>query len=166
MPYTALDAAAARRAIYHGDDATLERYLRESGGQPYLSVTAATGALAPGYTVINRAAGFTGTLPPARGSLDRYTIVVQTTLTGSGIIKVANSLDSMVGFASYGTVSAAAGSTQGAPAGTDTITMNGGTSGGLAGSNIYLVDIAANLWFIEANLIGAGAVSTPFSNTV
>jgi hypothetical protein len=122
MPYTALDAAAARRAIYHGDDATLERYLRESGGTPYASATAATGALSPGYTVINRAAGFTGTLPPARGSLERYQVIVQTTLTGSGIIKVANANDSMVGFASYGTVSAAAGSTQGTPTGTDTIT--------------------------------------------
>jgi hypothetical protein len=44
--------------------------------------------------------------------------------------------------------------------------MNGSTTGGLAGSYIELVDIAAGDWIVRAALIGSGSPATPFSAAV
>jgi len=169
MPYTsALDAAATRRAISMGDDTALERYLREGGNNPVVAATGATGFLSgSGTTIMNRAAGVTLTLPPARGSQERYHVVVQTTFSGgSGIIKVANAADSMIGNVIMSTDTLAAGSMQAPPADSDTITMNGTTTGGAAGSQLTLIDVAANTWMVEGVLVCVGSAATPFSNGV
>lgn len=166
MPYaSALDAAAARKAIYSGDDAQLERYLREGGNNPVTSATGAT-ASGAGTIVMNRAAGVTYTLPPATGSQTRVFVVVQTTFTGSGIIKVANSLDSFIGNITFVTTALAAGSEMAPPAGSDTITMNGGTTGGAQGSMVELIDVAPTLWLIRGELVCVGAAASPYSNVV
>lgn len=170
MPYTsALDAAAARRAIAMGDDNALERYLREGTGGPTVTATgaAAAGASGGGTTIMNRATGVTLTLPKANGTQEKHTVIVATTFSGgSGIIKVANSVDSMIGTVTMSTATLAAGSMQAAPAGSDTITMNGTTTGGAAGSQLTLTDVAANTWLVEGTLICVGAAATPFSNVV
>ena len=112
---------------------------------------------------LSRAAGMTVTLPAATGSQAVYRFVVGTTFTSSGIIQVANATDTMNGLASVGGGTASVFGTL--PA-SDTITMNGSTTGGLAGSYIELVDIAAGDWIVRAALVGSGTPATPFSAAV
>jgi hypothetical protein len=49
---------------------------------------------------------------------------------------------------------------------TDTITLNGGSQGGLIGDTIRLVDIATNQWVVHGTLKQSGTEATPFSATV
>lgn len=118
-----------------------------------------------GYIIpLSRAAGVTVTLPAATGTLAKYTFRVNTTVTSnSDIIKVANATDIMQGSAVI------TASTPGAfytTATSDTVTMNGSTTGGLAGSYVELTDIATGFWSVRAILVGSGSVATPFSATV
>ncbi len=48
-------------------------------------------------------------------------------------------------------------------AGTDTLTLDGSTRGGLAGSMVYCRAVGANIWLITANLNGSGTMVTPWS---
>jgi hypothetical protein len=111
---------------------------------------------------LGRAAGVTVTLPAATGSNAVYTFLVTTTVTSNNdIIKVANATDVI-----SGTLNVAG--TTGTPFGTlpasDTITMNGTTSGGVAGSYVELTDVKSGVYVITAGgLIGSGTVVTPFS---
>ncbi len=131
------------------------------------SVTSATLTVTDAYNgqiiPLNRAGGMTVTLPAATGSQAVYRVLVGTTFTSSGIIQVANSTDTMNGLASVGGGTAALFGTL--PA-SDTITMNGSTTGGLAGSYIEFVDIAAGDWIVNAALVGSGTPATPFSAAV
>ena len=131
------------------------------------SVTASTLAVTSDYNgfliPLNRAGGMTVTLPAATGSQAVYRFVVGTTFTSNGIIQVANATDTMNGLASVGGGTGNVFSTL--PA-SDTITMNGSTTGGLAGSYIELVDVAAGDWVVRAALVGSGTPATPFSATV
>lgn len=133
------------------------------------SVTASTLAVtADAYNgeivPIDRAAGTAVTLPAATGSQARFSFLIGTTVTSnSTTIKVANATDVMNGSASVGGGTGAVFSTL--PA-SDTITLNGSTTGGLAGSYIEVVDIAAGFWLVSASLVGSGTPATPFSATV
>lgn len=131
-----------------------------------LTLTSANG-LADAYNgeviPLNRAGGMTVTLPPATGSQAVYSFLVGTTFTSNGIIQVANSTDTLNGFASVGGGTAALFGTL--PA-SDTITMNGSTTGGLAGSFITVRDVATGDWIVNANLVGSGTPATPFSAAV
>lgn len=131
------------------------------------SVTAATLTVDSTYNgqviPLNRAGGMTVTLPAATGSQAVYTFVVGTTFTSNGIIKVANATDVMNGIASVGGGTASVFGTL--PA-SDTLTMNGSTTGGLAGSYVELKDVAAGDWIVTAYLVGSGTPATPFSATV
>lgn len=131
-----------------------------------LVITAANG-LADAYNGViiplNRAGGMTVTLPAATGSQAVYTFLVGTTFTSSGIIQVANSTDTLNGIASVGGTTGSVFSTL--PA-SDTITMNGSTTGGLAGSIITVRDVAAGDYIVTANLVGSGTPATPFSAAV
>jgi len=51
-------------------------------------------------------------------------------------------------------------------AASDTITMNGSTTGGLAGGLFTFVDLATNLYAVQGSLIATGAEATPFSAAV
>jgi hypothetical protein len=173
MPYTsALDAAAARRAISQGDDTQLERYLREGGHDPVQNITAATATLIFGTNTYNRGAGIVGTLPLATGSMGRVRVVIGTLVAGTTKIQAGRAADMMAGSIIGATATAGAGimiaATYTGTAGTssDTITMNGSTTGGGVGSQIILTDIAPNLWLIEGNLVTVGALTTPFSSAV
>ena len=130
-----------------------------------LTVTAA--AHGDRIVVLNRAAGVTATLPAATGSGNVYRFTTGTAVTSNNnIIKVADNSDVMSGAlivtdqadgstASFGTVAAS-----------DTITLNGSTTGCLAGGLITLVDVATNLWSVSGVVVGNGAEATPFSATV
>lgn len=112
---------------------------------------------------LSRAGGMTVTLPAATGSQARFKLRVDTTFTSNGVVAVANSSDVMNGFTSIGGGTAALFGTL--PA-SDTITMNGSTTGGLAGSIIELIDVAANKWEVVAKLVGSGTPATCFSAAV
>ena len=112
---------------------------------------------------LNRAGGITVTLPAATGSQAVLRFIVGTTFTSNGVIQVANATDVMAGPAAVGGSTGSVFSTL--PA-SDTITMNGSTTGGLAGSYIELLDVAAGDWIVRAALVGSGSPATPFSAAV
>ncbi len=129
-----------------------------------LVITAANIDSYNGKTIpLNLAGGITVTLPAATGSQAILRFIVGTTFTGNGIIQVANATDVMAGSAAVGGATGAVFSTL--PA-SDTITMNGSTTGGLAGSYIELIDVAAGDWIVRAALVGSGTPATPFSAAV
>ena len=47
----------------------------------------------------------------------------------------------------------------------DFINLNGSTTGGIAGSWVKVVAIAANKYFVEGVLLGSGSVATPFADS-
>jgi hypothetical protein len=141
-----------------------------------ISVTASTKTLRQindeGKVVkLDRASGgVTVTLPRATGSGDVYRIAVGTALgSGSYIVKVAIAADFMRGKAwllaasnaSFATSNSGTLATE-----SDTITLNGGTTGGLPGDYVELTDVAKNNWHVEGSLVGVGTAATPFSATV
>jgi hypothetical protein len=114
--------------------------------------------------VHNAAGGGTLTLPASNGDGQTIKVIVHTTVTSSLIIAVANATDVIRGGVSISTdiagVTMLAGGTD------DTITMNGSTTGGLAGSTITLVDYRAGFWQVTGFLASTGAEATPFSATI
>ena len=113
---------------------------------------------------LNKADGITVTLPAATGSQAVLRFLIGTTITSNNaIIKVANATDAMAGYAAVGGATAGI---FGTAAASDTITMNGSTTGGVAGSYVELLDVAAGDWIVSASLVGSGTPATPFSATV
>lgn len=116
-------------------------------------------------TVVNAAAGLTVTLPAASGKGDEYTIFVGTTVTSNAVlIKTANASDIMQGV--VGVATDIAGVTCPTAADTDTISLNGSTTGGVKGSFVVLRDVATNVWDVSGGLVSTGTEATPFSATV
>src|SRR5574343_319908 len=118
------------------------------GESSIVNVTAYTLTVKPqlhaGKTItLNRAAGVTCTLPAATGSGDVYDFLVGTTVTSNAdIVKVANATDTMVGMAILAQDAADTVVQFDAVAGTsDTISLNGSTTGGIKGARISVRDI-------------------------
>jgi hypothetical protein len=134
------------------------------------SVTASTLAVTDAYNgatiPLNRAAGQAVTLPAASGSQAVYTFYIGTTISSnSTTIKVANSTDIMQG--ALLSVKATSGSTQyNTVSDSDTITLNGTTTGGIVGSYIQVKDIASGYWVVTGVLQASGVLATPFSASV
>lgn len=117
--------------------------------------------------VLNRAAGVTATLPAATGSGAVFRFTVGTAVTSNNdIIKVADATDVMSGSLYVTDQAAGTGTEFSTLAASDTITMNGTTTGGLAGGILTLIDIATNLYAVHGNVIATGVEATPFSATV
>lgn len=110
------------------------------------------------------AATQTITLPSATGSGDIYHIACSITATGNKVIQVGRTADTMGGIALVATDTG--GLVIPTAATSDTITLNGTTTGGLVGSHIVLTDVAENLWSVNAMLVSSGAEGTPFSAAV
>jgi hypothetical protein len=133
------------------------------------TVTAATLAVTAdaynGQTInLSRAAGIVVTLPAATGTNAVYKFVVTTAVTTNNyIIQVANATDTMNGLAS---VAGTTGSVFSTLPASDTITMNGTTTGGLIGSYVQVTDLAAGYYLVQASLVGSGTPATPFSAAV
>lgn len=118
-------------------------------------------------TVLNRAAGVTVTLPAASGTGDVYRILVGTTVSSNNdIIQVANADDTMIGRLSTATTTFGAGDQASVGGTSDTITMNGTTTGGIQGSYVELTDVAANLWLVNGHMVGSGTIATSVSAAV
>lgn len=118
-----------------------------------------------GQTInLSRAAGITVTLPAATGSNAVYTFETATSVTSNNnVIQVANATDVLNGIAS---VAGTTGSVFSTLPASDTITMNGSTTGGLIGSHIQVTDLAAGYYLVQASLVGSGTPATPFSAAV
>lgn len=118
--------------------------------------------------VLSKADGVVATLPAATGSGAVFEFIVGTSASGgSYVIKVADATDLMDGMVR--TADDTATPVPGVwvtAADTDTITLNGGSQGGLIGDTIRLVDIAANQWVVHGTLKQSGTEATPFSATV
>jgi len=129
-----------------------------------LDVTAA--AFAGNTIVSNLAATQTATLPAATGSGNIYRFFVNITKTGDLIIKVNASpgTDIMQGGVAVSTD--ASGVSILASATADTITMNGGTKGGVKGSWVELQDVMPGVWRVGGFLVSTDAEATPFSAAV
>jgi len=126
-----------------------------------LSVTADAYA---GQTIVsNLAATQTFTLPAATGSGNEYEVYVQITKTGDLVIQVVGD-DVIQGGVTVATDTS--GIAVPTAATTDTITMNGTTTGGVKGSHVVLKDVAADTWRVSGFLVSTGAEATPFSAAV
>jgi hypothetical protein len=133
-----------------------------------IPVTAATLTLAQAthagrLVVQNAAAGCTVTLPASAGTGAIYKIAVQTTITSNGLVINTAGTDVfsggyLIAKTSDGT-SFAANSTA-----NKTLTLNGTTKGGIAGSYIQLTDDATGVWLVEGYAPASGTLATGFSN--
>lgn len=114
-------------------------------------------------------AAYTQTLPPATGSGDKYKFVVGAVNTSNHLIKVTGN-DVMYGniFTNSTTDTPDLGQPWPTASDSDTITLNGTTTGGAAvGDTIELEDIAADKWAITRGITTtSGVEATPFSATV
>ena len=109
------------------------------------------------------------TLPDATGSGNVYEFIVTVTMA-SNTYKIAcpdadNTITGQIQYLDEDGTSAASFPTVAA---TDTITLNGGTQGGLVGDTLTLIDIAADKWMVKGLMrVAAGAnPATPFSAAV
>lgn len=126
------------------------------------TITAATATLsdyeAGGVVVVNRAAGSTITLPAATGTGYRYLITTIVDQTGDLVVAAAGT-DVMQGVAMTDMTGVLWPTTDT----TDTITLNGTTTGGLKGTRVELIDVASGVWNVLVVGEASGTEATPFS---
>ena len=96
-----------------------------------------------------------------------YTIWVPTTISTSSLKIGTNGTDKYVGSITMNDVDADGAALVGffAAAANDFINLNGTTTGGVAGSWIQIVAIAANKYMVNGTVLGTGTVATPFANS-
>jgi hypothetical protein len=112
---------------------------------------------------MDNAAGWTVTLPAAVGSGAEFKVYVGTAVTTNTGIVAAAGTDIMVGQVFVATDSS--GTPFLTSATSDKLGMNGGTTGGIAGSMVEVTDVASGVWHVGGFLISTGAEATPFSAT-
>jgi len=129
-----------------------------------ITVTAATtlddDAYAGRTINLNSTTGRTITLPTATGSGATYTIFVGATVSsgnhvvssGSGVIQGCVAIATDI-----------AGVTVPTASNTNTITLNGSTTGGVRGSMLELQDVASGIWSVRGSLVSTSTEATPFS---
>ncbi len=120
-----------------------------------------------GKTIITDiAATQTITLPAATGSGNVYTVIIGVTATGDKVIQCGNTTDEFAGIV-YQVDSDTSDALVAYPAvaadNFDTITLDGSTTGGLAGDKIIAVDIASGLFHLQGHTVGTGTVASPLS---
>lgn len=126
-----------------------------------LALTAAANSNKP--VLQNSAAGATVSLPAAIGSGATFTIYVGTTITSNGLIINTAGTDVFSGgiLVMKGSDGTSLSETSTA---NKTITYNGTTTGGIAGSYVTLFDGKAGQWQVRGNACASGTIATPFSN--
>jgi len=142
-----------------------------TGSGSLVSVTAdatMTSASNAGRTmVLDVASGATVTLPAASGTGNIYKFFVKTTVTSNNyVIQVANGDDTMAGLAIVANDADNSASIFETVAASDTITLNGTTTGGILGGTIEIQDIASNVFSVVARGAATGTEATPFSAAV
>ena len=118
------------------------------------------------WITLNRAGGIAVTLPAATGSGSVLNFIIGTTVTTpSTTIKVVGN-DTMTGLALTAQDGADTLVAFETAADSDTITLNGTTTGGIKGDRVLLVDIAADLWYVRVEASATSSEASPFSATV
>jgi hypothetical protein len=122
-----------------------------------------------GKTLLMGASGaaLTFTLPAARGTGAKFKFRVSVVNTSNYLIKVANATDTMDG--SILSLNDAADTVSGweTASTSDTITLDGTTTGGVSiGDWVELEDIASGQWAVTGITTSSGTEATPFSATV
>ena len=113
----------------------------------------------------NHTTGFAITLPEATATGNVYTIFYGTTVgSGNHTIVAPSSDTSFIGGASISTN--ISGVTIICNSADDTITMNGGTTGGLLGTWFRFTDVASGIFMLEGFLCATGSEADPFSAAV
>lgn len=122
------------------------------------SISAATHA--GRLMTLSKTDGMMVTLPAATGSGNVYKFVVITNLASGNYAFQVTGDDTFVGQVTI--TLAAGGTTFGESAGgtDDTLTLNGTTSGGIVGSYVEFTDFKADLWLLDARLLGSGTLAT------
>jgi len=107
------------------------------------------------------------TLPASAGTGNKYRLNIRVAATTTGhTVKVANTTDVMSGII-YTLITTGANVVGfKATATDDTITLNGGTLGGVIGDYIELTDIKTGFWQVFGSVFPSGAGATQFSATV
>lgn len=113
---------------------------------------------------LSAAAGLTVTLPAATGTGAVYEMFVVTTVTSNSYIIQVTTTDILQGVVHLTTD--IAGTSMPTAATSDTITMNGSTTGGVKGSWVRVTDASSGIWKLEGGLICTGTEATPFSAAV
>lgn len=123
--------------------------------------------------VFNNASGCTVTLPAATGSGTYFRFLIGTAVTSNSFkVQVANASDYMRGFAygnlqgtgstTFSTLNTGTVSTEG-----DTMTFNRTTTGtAVVGDYFEVLDMATNIWSVEATYNYSGTAATPFTAAV
>ena len=93
-----------------------------------------------------------------------FEFVLSTTVTGNFVVQVANANDTIVGNAIIG--SATSTLVLNTATASDTITLNGTTTGGVGGANVKATVVGANRYKVEVVSGATGALATPFSAAV
>ena len=108
------------------------------------------------------------TLPDATGSGATYKFIVSVANTSNYVIVAPDASNTIGGIMLYLDEDGTAVTAFPTVAATDTITLNGGTTGGIIGDYLELVDIATDKWHVRGTMrVGAGTnPATPFSATV
>ncbi len=120
---------------------------------------------ADAWVKCDAAAGMTVTLPAAAGTGDKFKLFLGTTVTSNNFIaQVANATDVLYGAVHLTTD--IAGTSMPTSATSDTITMNGSTTGGIKGSYLIFEDMLAGIWILSGAIICTGTEATPFSAAV
>lgn len=95
-----------------------------------------------------------------------YTIWVPTTISTSSLKIGTNGTDKYVGYVlSIDSDSTDATRGFGAGATNDFINFNGSTTGGVAGTWVQIVAMAANKYMVTGVAVGSGSVATPFADS-
>jgi len=108
------------------------------------------------------------TLPDATGSGATYKFIVTVVNASSYVIKAPDANNTIDGIMLYLDEDGTAVTGYPTVAASDTITLNGGTTGGQVGDYLELVDIAADQWHVRGVMRCLTGVNpaTPFSATV
>lgn len=126
---------------------------------------AITQALHDGKTIYqNAASGCAISLPTATGSGMATRIFVATTITSVGVIITATGTDNFVGSVLAMETASNAIFNNLTASNTNTVTLNGTTTGGIKGSYVMVRDVAANVWALEGVVTGSGTLATSFSH--
>ena len=142
-----------------------------TGSGSLVSVTAdvtLTSASHAGRTMVfDIASGATVTLPAASGTGNVYKFFVKTTVTSNSYkIQVASGDDTMAGVAIVANDSDNSASIFETAAASDTITLDGTTTGGILGGTIEIQDVASNIFSVVTRGAATGSEATPFSAAV
>lgn len=120
--------------------------------------------------VLDRAAGIVITLPPAKVGLSFQFIASVSVTSNAYKIITSNSSTFLAGaYGSYDTdTTSTANAVQFFTGNGSThvsVSMNGTTTGGLAGTNLKFTCISATQWLVEGNNLGSGSVATAFATS-